>query len=103
MFSIGDRVVCIDASMQAHTIEELKKDVPNWIRQDEKYTVRGFNENNGIVLGILLEEITNMPIYFNLLGRAQEPAFADWRFRKMRPNEVESEVESIEEILETIN
>jgi hypothetical protein len=103
MFDIGDRVVCIDASMQPSTIEELKKDVPNWLRQDEKYTVRGFNENDGIVLGILLEEIRNMPIYFKLLGRVQEPAFADWRFRKMRPNEVESEVESMEEILETIN
>jgi hypothetical protein len=107
MFSIGDKVVCIDSSMQAHTVEELKRDVPNWVKQDEKYTIRGFNDNNGIVVGVLLEEIHNTPIYFKLLGKAQEPAFAEWRFRKLKPSEVESEtesnVESVEEILQEIN
>lgn len=103
MFDIGDKVVCIDASMQPHTAEELKRDVPNWVKQDEKYTIRGFNDNNGIVTGVLLEEVYNMPIYFKLLGRAQEPAFAEWRFRKMKPNEIAVQVESVEEILQEIN
>jgi len=31
--SAGDRVVCIDDSMQPHTVEELKKDVPNWVKK----------------------------------------------------------------------
>jgi hypothetical protein len=107
MFHIGDKVVCIDSSMQPHTVEELKRDVPNWVKQDEKYTIRGFNDNSGIVVGVLLEEIHNMPIYFKLLGKAQEPAFAEWRFRKLKPNEIENEVESevevLEEILQEIN
>lgn len=103
MFDIGDKVICIDSGMRPETIEELKKDIPNWVKQDEKYTIRGFVDNDGIVTGILLEEIRNTPIYFKLLGRFQEPAFAEWRFRKMQSNEVESEVESMEEILETIN
>lgn len=100
MFNIGDKVICIDSSMRPETIEELKKDVPNWVKKDGKYTIRGFNENDGIVLGVLLEEITNIPIYFKLLNRSQEPSFASWRFRKTKPNEVEKEAEVQEEVLQ---
>jgi hypothetical protein len=93
MFEIGEVVVCIDASMQTHTIEELSKDVPNWVTQDKKYTVRGFNENDGIVLGVLLEEIVNPLRYFKLVNKFQEPAFAQWRFRKLKADEVNASVE----------
>ena len=34
-FSIGDRVVCVDDVMQPHTVEELKKNVPNWVKKDD--------------------------------------------------------------------
>ena len=100
MFNIGDKVICIDSGMRPETIEELKKDVPNWVKKDEKYTIRGFNENDGIVLGVLLEEITNTHIYFKLLNKVQEPSFACWRFRKMKPNEVKEEVRVQEEVLQ---
>ena len=97
-FSIGDKVICIDNSMRPHTIEELKRTVPNWVVKDKEYTIRGFQENDGIALGILLEEITNPPIRIIILNRVQEPAFAEWRFRKKSPANVEVEVE--EEVLE---
>jgi hypothetical protein len=48
----------------------------------------------------LLEEVTNPLIYIPLLGRVQEPAFADWRFRKLKPNESMAEV--VSEVLEMV-
>ena len=102
MFEIGETVVCINNSMQPHTIIELNKDVPNWIVKGDKYIIRGFTNNDGIVDGVWLEEIINIPIFFKLLGRNQEPAFALWRFRKLEENEVLEEdiSESIIELLE---
>jgi hypothetical protein len=82
--------------MQAHTIEELSKDVPNWITQDKKYIIRGFNENDGIVLGVLLEEVVNPIRFFKLINKFQEPAFAEWRFRKLKPNEVNVNIEEFD-------
>ena len=99
-FNVGDRVVCIDASMQPHTVEELKKNVPNWVKKDQEYTIRAINHNRGIVTGLLLEEIDNPIIYFDKIGKFQEPAFAEWRFRKLKPNE--SMVEVVSEVLEMV-
>jgi hypothetical protein len=99
-FSIGDRVVCIDDSMQPHTVEELKKNVPNWVKKDDKYTIRAILNNRDIVTGILLEEIDNPVLYFDKIGGFQEPAFAEWRFRKLKPSE--SMVEVVQEVLEMV-
>jgi hypothetical protein len=99
-FSIGDRVVCVDDKMQPHTVEELKKNVPNWVKKDDEYTVRAILHNRGIVTSILLEEIDNPPLYFDKIGGFQEPAFAEWRFRKLKPSE--SMVEVTQEVLEMV-
>ena len=96
MFSINDRVICIDSSKASHTIEELNADVPNWVRKGDKYTIRGFNENDGIVVGVLLEEVVNPVKFFKLVNRMQEPAFAQWRFRKLSPSESFEEEETDE-------
>ena len=96
MFEIGETVICIDASMQTHTIEELSKDVPNWITQDKKYIIRGFHDNDGIVLGVLLEEVVNPIRFFKLINKFQEPAFAVWRFRKLNPSEVNVNIEEFD-------
>lgn len=87
MFSVGERIVCINDSKQSHTIEELDKDVPNWIKKEKIYTVRGTTDNNGIVDGVWLEEIVNPIRFFRLIQRPQEPAFACTRFRKMKPSD----------------
>jgi len=92
MFEIGEKVICINNSMQPHTIEELKKDMPNWLKKYEKYTIRGFTSNNGIVDGLWLEEIKNDYKFFRLIDKFQEPAFALWRFRKLEPAEIQMEV-----------
>ena len=99
-FNIGDRVVCIDDSMQPHTVEELKKNVPNWVKKNDEYTIRAIHSNRGIVTGLLLEEIDNPILFFSIIGKHQEPSFAEYRFRKLKPNE--SMVEVVQEVLEMV-
>ena len=96
----GDKVICVDATIDPEKAEEITKDFEIWITKDKEYTVREILENNGIVPGLLLEEVHNLPKYFKLLGRYQEPAFATWRFRKLnyatRAEAVEEEQELVE-------
>jgi len=82
MFNIGDKVVCIDSSMQLHTVEELRRDVPNWVKQGQQYTIRDIVDSD-FVVGVRLEEITNPMRHFKLIGKYMEPAFATFRFRKL--------------------
>jgi hypothetical protein len=99
-FSVGDRVVCIDDSMQPEAVEHLKRLVPNWVKKNNKYTIREIKTNRGIATGVLLEEIDNPIVFIELVGGFQEPAFAEWRFRKLKPKE--DMVEVHQEILEMV-
>lgn len=81
MFKIGDKVICVNDIKQEHTILELSKDMPNWVKLNEQYTIRDILDND-FVVGVLLEEIRNPIKYFRLLNKTQEPAFATWRFKK---------------------
>lgn len=76
----GIKVKCINDLIDLYKQEEIKKDFDNWIKKGVVYTVREVLHNDGIVTGILLEEVYNFPVYFKLLNRVQEPAFAKWRF-----------------------
>jgi hypothetical protein len=96
MFSIDDRVVCINASMNLHTIAELRKDMPQWVKEGEQYTIRGFHDNDGIVTGVLLKELHNPPRWFQLINKYQEPAFKLDRFRKLEETTKEISVEQEE-------
>jgi len=100
MFKIGDTVKCVDASIDAEKAEEIKRDFENWIIKDSSYTVRGFVDNDGIVVGMWLEEVHNFPKFFRLIGRTQEPAFATWRFEKTASAPQEQEEEEDEMPLE---
>ena len=84
MFSIGDNVVCIDASKQPHTADELAVDVPNWVQQDKRYTIRAVEHHDFGAVGVLLDEIVNQQKYFRLVDKVKEPMFAQWRFRKLK-------------------
>jgi hypothetical protein len=79
----GDKVICVDASIDPDKSDEVRRDFEIWITKDKEYTIREILENNGIVPGVLLDEIHNFPKYFKLIDRMQEPAFAIWRFRKL--------------------
>ena len=102
MFQIGEKIICIDSSMQSHTVAELKKDMPNWVKKGEKYTIRGFTSNKGIVDGVWLEEIKNAYKYFRLIEAFQEPAFALWRFRKLEPAEMFADEEISQAVLDLV-
>lgn len=98
MVSIGDKVVCIDDKMQAHTVEELKKDVPNWVKEGEEYTIEEIIEHDFGPVAVILTEVRNPMVYFKLVDRFQEPAFLIHRFRKVEKQTAVVE----EEIQETV-
>ncbi len=79
----GDKVICVDARIEPEKAEEIRRDFEIWIAKDKEYTIREILDNNGIVPGLLLDEVHNFPKYFKLIDRFQEPAFALWRFRKL--------------------
>lgn len=95
---VGEKVICVNSAKQIHTVEELNKDVPNWVEKDKKYTIRAITDYD-FVQGLLLEEISNTPIYFKAVGKVLEPSFLISRFRKLQENEVEVEVEELEEVI----
>lgn len=90
MFEVKEKIYCIDDSIP----EQGKKNIqlhnlmfPNWIKKDKIYTVREIFGNDGIVTGILLEELHNPKVWIQLISKYQEGSFAEWRFRKLTPIE----------------
>jgi len=100
MFEIGEPVICCEDYKLPHTREELSENMPNWVKKGNKYTIRAFNDNNGIVTGVLLEEVVNPILYFKLIDKTQEGAFRTDRFRKLQEDEVEAEKIEQENLIE---
>ncbi|TWI94052.1 hypothetical protein JN11_04869 [Mucilaginibacter frigoritolerans] len=95
----GDKVICINDKIDPDKSAEIRRDFEIWITRDKEYTIREILDNNGIVTGVLLDEVHNFPKFFKLINRFQEPAFAQWRFRKLKyadtPAEAISEIEEL--------
>lgn len=100
MFEIGEVVICCEDYKLPHTREELSENMPNWVKKGQKYTIRAFNDNQGIVVGVLLEEVVNPVLYFKLIDRVQEGAFRLDRFRKLAEDEVSAEKIKQENLIE---
>lgn len=98
----GDKVICINDKIDADKNEEVRRDFEIWITKDKEYTIREVLDNNGIVPGVLLDEVHNFPKFFKLISRFQEPAFATWRFRKLnyqaQPAEALEETDELVEV-----
>jgi hypothetical protein len=98
----GDKVICINDKIDSDKSVEIRRDFEIWITKDKEYTIREILDNNGIVTGVLLNEVHNFPKFFKLINRYQEPAFAIWRFRKLnyatKPAEALSETEELVEV-----
>jgi hypothetical protein len=95
---VGSRVLCVNASIKADTFFGVIQNFKNWVEKDKIYTVREILDNDDIVPGILLEEISNPPVFIKLLGRTQEPAFAAFRFRELEDDKVKELEEELEEV-----
>jgi hypothetical protein len=95
----GDKVVCIDAKIEPEKAEEIRRDFEIWVAKDKEYTIREILDNNGIVPGVLLDEVHNFPKFFKLINKFQEPAFAQWRFRKLNYATTEVVEEHEEELV----
>lgn len=96
----GDKVICINDKIDPEKMAEIRQDFEIWITKDKEYTIREILDNNGIVTGLLLEEVHNFPKFFKLINRFQEPAFALWRFRKL--NYASPQAEAVTEELELV-
>ena len=90
---IGTRILCVDDSIPAHLdMEIFKKEFPNWVKKDEKYTIRDIFYNDNIVTSIIVNELKNPILFFpGTINRSQEASFRITRFRELEEDEVEEE------------
>jgi hypothetical protein len=89
MLEVGDKVLCVDDSIKVEMLFPVINMYVNWVKKGRIYTIREILHNDDIVVGILLEEISNPIVFIKLIGRKQEPAFATWRFEKRQEAELE--------------
>lgn len=79
---VGDKILCVDSSVAPDKFMEITRDFQQWVSKNTEYTIREYVHNDGIVTGVLLEEVWNIPKYMRLINRTQEPAFGLFRFVK---------------------
>ena len=81
---IGSKVVCIDDSLkEGLNMEEFHRDFNQWVKKGEEYTIRSIDDNDGLVVSVLLEEIKNPIRFFKTIGRFKESSFKIDRFREI--------------------
>ena len=97
LLGVGDEVICIDDGRPQGWSSEI---FPEWVLKDSKYIIREVFDNDDIVVGILLNQLRNPLVYQKLIGRDQEPAFATWRFSKLRSAYAIAEKKESEEVKE---
>lgn len=102
MFRVNDKVLCIDDSIKKGMETFVKDAYYSWLKKGSEYTIRHVLDNDGIVVGLLLNEVYNFPIYQELLKREQEPCFSTTRFRKLESATKEEYLEESNTILEEI-
>ncbi len=95
----GAKILCIDDGIKPEMMVTICNYYNNWVKKGNTYTVRQILQNDDIVHGVLLEEVRNEPIYIELIGRKQEPAFGMFRFREVEDNKM---MESVEHYVEMI-
>jgi hypothetical protein len=80
---VSSKVRCIDDTVKPGMEEFVANAYQNWVKEGEDYIVRDVFENGGIVDGIVLEGLYNLPIYQSLICAVQEPAFRATRFAEL--------------------
>lgn len=92
------KVICIDDLIKPEALMSVAAMYKQWVKKGQIYTIREILDNDGIVEGVLLEEIHNDPVYIHLLGREQEPAFGMFRFAQVEDDKVMELEEELVEI-----
>lgn len=76
MFKIGDRVQCVDASLNGET----RPYMPCWVTKGDTYTIRGIHKDPNIEgYGVYLEEVVN-PEHIWANDEPREWSFSSRRF-----------------------
>jgi hypothetical protein len=96
--SPGKKVVCIDDSIKPGKEDFVRYAFPSWIQEGKVYTIREIVENQGIVPGLLLNEVVNPHIFIHLIETYQEPAFRLDRFKELEESSLEAELEEVLEV-----
>lgn len=97
--TVGSKVMCVDDGIKPEQILAITNYYKNWVKKGSTYTIRAILENDDIVHGVLLDEVVNAPIYIDLIGREQEPAFGLFRFRELEDDVMMEEVEHYVEMI----
>lgn len=74
-FKKGDKVVCVDESIENPGIHFLYE---TWISVGEHYIIRNYNPTYD---SVLLDGILNPPVYVDAIKGKMEPRFASERFK----------------------
>jgi hypothetical protein len=99
MLQIGQKVICIDDSVEPRVLADIKNNFQQWVVKDEIYTIRDLIYNDIGVTTVLLVELRNTPIFFpKTIGKFQEPGFKMSRFAPLN-----STVETLSEVDEHAN
>jgi hypothetical protein len=96
-FSSGDKVICIDNFIKEEARLEVVQDFDHWVEKDKHYIIRDVFYNDGIATGVTLEGVVNRVLFMKLIGRNQEASYGEFRFRKLKDNEV-IVTEEVEEV-----
>lgn len=88
----GSTVLCIDDSKRPEVAEWSSTHCPNWVKKGRKYTIRQITDHDDIVLGVLLEEVVNKPVYLTRWNKVIEPHFATWRFAELEEESIKQEI-----------
>lgn len=84
MLRNGDKVLCINDTVDRDKAHEIFNDFQRWVEKGKVYYIREILYNKGIVTGVLLKDLYNIPVYLKLIGKKQEPAFGTFRFEKLK-------------------
>lgn len=96
---VNNKVICVDDTIRPEMMLSVAKYYSNWVVRDKVYTIREVLHNEGIVEGVLLNEIKNDPIYIDIIDKKQEPAFGMFRFKLFQDSFMEENVEHYVEML----
>lgn len=79
---------------------EIAQDFDYWVEKNKHYVVRDVFYNDNIATGVTLEEVINRVLYMRLIGKNQEASYGEFRFRKLKEDEVSAEKIEQENLIE---